>query len=145
MFHSFYALSHPLFSSFSSAEGSCQSFCPLWTDAVIVAILWAVRMLNAVGLAGKKTEFSIVFLSPAFSVCTCRNVSLIAGSCSREARSCLKLIPPSGVSFRVWYLRRPRTDVGTGGGGGGGGERSRYKRKLKQSHQILLQSGDFSH
>lgn len=74
-------------------------------------------MLKAVELAGKKTEFSIVLLSPAFCVCTCKNESLIAGSSSREARSCLKRIPPSGVSFTVWCLRRPRTDVGTGGGG----------------------------
>jgi len=73
-------------------------------------------MLKAVELAGKKTEFSIVFLSPAFSVCTCRHESSIAGSSSREARSCFKLIPPSGVSFTVWCLGRPRTDVGIGGG-----------------------------
>jgi len=58
--------------------------------------------------AKKKTKFSIVLLSPASPICTCRNESAMAGSSSREARSCLKLISPSGVSFTVWCLRKPR-------------------------------------
>lgn len=90
---------------------AAASHCPLPKQTLGTWHIWGAGNAESTGACREERWIQDCLVPASFFH---RHVQEGAGSSSREAHRCLKLIPTSGVSF--WCLRRPRSDVGIGRG-----------------------------